>query len=439
MIIKNGLVFTLKNGGSFEPLTIETENDKIVRIIPAGDTSCSAEAALSGEQCIDATDCYVIPGLVDIHFHGAAGCDFSDGTTKALETICKYEFQNGITDICPATMTISEKEIEQVLESTVAFIQKWQSCEAVSASTPVNTSSFPKTFGFTSTAGSTKAAPLSDIIGIHMEGPFISPDKIGAQNPDYILEPDSSLIGKWLTKSQGLLRLMTIAPEMPDALGCIKQFGDKIHFSIGHTTADYNTAAAAFKAGADHITHLYNAMPPLTHRAPGVIGAAADSANCMVELICDGIHIDPAVVRSTFKLFGDDRVILISDSIRATGMPDGTYSLGGQTVTVRNGKATLTGKTIDNGTTADGTVADGTTADGMIANDTIAGSVTNLYDCMINTVEMGVPLISAIKAATINPCKSIGTDKLLGSIEVGKKAHLLLIDKENLSIRNIIK
>lgn len=401
MIIKNGLVFTLKNRGSFEPLTIETEGDKIVRVIPADDTKDCTEAALSEKEFIDATDCYVIPGLVDIHFHGAMGADFSDGTTEALKTICKYELQNGITDICPATMTISQPEIEQVISSAVTFTQE-QQAHAATAAKDLDCFSDPVPSSY------------SDVIGIHLEGPFLSPEKAGAQNPDFILPPDSLLIEKWLDMSQGLLRLMTVAPELPGALDCIKQFENKINFSMGHTTADYDTALAAIQAGANHITHLYNAMPGLNHRSPGVIGAAADSETCMVELICDGIHVAPAVVRSTFKLFGDDRVLLISDSIRATGMPDGTYSLGGQAVTVRNGKATLKG-------------------------ETIAGSVTNLYACMVNAVKMGVPLPSAIKASTINPCKSIGAEKTLGSIEAGKKAHLLLIDKETLSIKRIIK
>lgn len=421
MLIKNGLVFTLKDGGSFEPLTIETEGDKIVRVIPAYDTMNYTEATLSEKEFIDATDCYVIPGLVDIHFHGAMGADFSDGTTEALETICKYELQNGITDICPATMTLNEQKIEQAISSAVAFTQEQQ---ARADATVKNPDCF---------SGPVPSS-YSDIIGIHLEGPFLSPEKAGAQNPDFILPPDSLLIEKWIDMSQGLLRLITIAPELPNATECIYNSKNEVHFSIGHTTADYDTALTAIQAGANHITHLYNAMPPLTHRAPGVIGAAADSKSCMVELICDGIHVAPSVVRSTFKLFGDDRVILISDSIRAAGMPDGTYSLGGQAVTVRNGKATLKNKTPNNGATAPDSTYNGSTP-----TETIAGSVTNLYACMVNAVKMGVPLPSAIKAATINPCKSIGAEKTLGSIEAGKKAHLLLIDKETLSMKRIIK
>ena len=170
----------------------------------------------------------------------------------------------------------------------------------------------------------------------------------------------------------------------------------------------------AFAAGADHVTHLYNAMPPFTHRAPGVIGAAFDTEKAFVELICDGVHIDPAVVRATFKLFGADRVILISDSMEATGKPDGTYSLGGQEVHVNGNRATL-------------------------ADGTIAGSATPLYRCMLTAVSMGIPLEDAIPAATINPCRSIGIDKDYGSLKAGKKAHFLVLSKADLSIKAVIK
>lgn len=418
MIIKNGQVFTLKDSGSFEHLTIKTKADEIIGLFSttesdyaskfncsANDTDIRTQPSCE-DEIIDATDCYVIPGLVDIHFHGAKGYDFSDGTTEAIENICRYELQNGITDICPATMTISEPKTEQVLNAAASFSQ-WQRSRA-------NTSTSSLSSDFANAIGSTSAFPLSDLIGIHMEGPFISPDKKGAQNPDFILAPNPSLIEKWLTLSGGLIKLMTIAPELPGALECIKQFKDKITFSIGHTTADYATASEAIKAGAAHVTHLYNAMPGLSHRSPGVIGAAADDENCMVELICDGVHVDPAVVRSTFKLFGDDRIILISDSIRAAGMPDGSYTLGGQNVTVQNGTARL-------------------------EDGTIAGGINSLYGCMVNAVKMGIPLTAAIKAATINPCRSIGMADTLGSIEIGKKAHFVLLDKNDLSIKHIIK
>lgn len=399
MIIKNGLVFTLKEGGSFEPLTINTRDDEILTLTDGTQISSIPTDSAGPDTIIDATGCYVIPGLVDVHFHGAGGFDFCDGTTEALKAICEYEFKNGITDICPATMTIAEGELEKVLESAASFATAQGTAHSLSAK---------KQPPF---------LPLADLIGIHMEGPFLSPDKKGAQNPDHITPADPSLIQKWLDKSENMIKLMTIAPESPGAMECIEKFRDKIQFSIGHTNADYVTAKTAMDKGAHHVTHLFNAMPPLSHRAPGVIGAAADHGTCMVELICDGIHVDPSVIRSAFKLFGEDRIILISDSLRATGMPEGTYTLGGQTFTLK-GKLALLEKD-DAGT--------------------IAGSVCNLYDCMIKAVEFGIPLTLAIKAATINPCRSIGMADTLGSIAPGKKAHFLLLDKHDLSIKRIIK
>ncbi len=413
MIIKNGLVFTLKDGGSFERLTIETTEDKIIAltdnvVINQAETNkakaTSAQPdSLQPDTIIDATGCYVIPGLVDVHFHGANGYDFCDGTSEALKAICEYELKNGITDICPATMTIGETELERVLETTSAFVAKQQADN--------------------STNNRTTPTLLADLIGIHMEGPFISPDKKGAQNPDHIKKPDLALIQKWLDKSGNLIKLMTLAPELPGALDCIEKFREKIHFSIGHTNADFSIAKTAMDKGAHHVTHLFNAMPPLSHRAPGVIGAAADHENCMVELICDGVHVDPAVIRSAFKIFGENRLILISDSLRATGMPDGAYSLGGQTFTLKDKLALL----------ANGDATRNTTT------STIAGSVCTLYDCLLKAVEFGIPLTSAIKAATINPCRSIGMENTLGSITPGKKAHLLLLDEKDLSIKHIIK
>lgn len=383
MIIKNGLVFTLKDGGSFQLLNIYTKEDVIYRLVP----SKEAPEDTPGEEVIDASGCYVIPGLTDIHFHGCAGYDFCDGTLESLEAICTYELQHGITDICPCTMTLPDKELQKICETAAAFSQKQY------------TSPQPG---------------QADLIGIHMEGPFLSTAKKGAQNLSFLRQPEIALIRQWQKAAAGLVRLMTIAPELPGALDCIRELKGELRFSIGHTEADYTTSRTAMEAGALHVSHLYNAMPPLHHRAPSVIGAAADVPDCMVELICDGVHIDPAVVRTTFKLFGEDNVILISDSMMAAGQPEGTYALGGQPVHVCGNHATL-------------------------EDGTLAGSSTNLFSCMVNAVRMGIPLSVAIKAATINPCRSIGTDHCLGSIAEGKKAHMLLLCPEDLSLLHVIK
>ena len=208
------------------------------------------------------------------------------------------------------------------------------------------------------------------------------------------------------------MRLVTLAPNMEGAEEFIKEMHEEVCISLGHTAADYDCASGAMKLGAHHVTHLYNAMQPFGHRAPGLIGAAMDDPECMVELICDGYHIHPSAIRAAFRLFGPERVILISDSMRATGMENGTYELGGQEVTVKDRKAVL-------------------------KDGTLAGSATNLYGCMCKAIEFGIPLEQAIMAATANPARSIGIFDRVGSIRIGKQADLLLVS-ENLELKRVI-
>lgn len=375
MIIKNGLVFT--ENGTFEALTVYTKDDLIIKLAPASEAITDTT-----DTIVDAKDTYVIPGLTDVHFHGCDDYDLCDGSLDAMKAICTYELKSGITSICPATMTLASETIDSI-------------CEVI---------------------GNYSKNPIqgSDLVGVHMEGPYVSPAKKGAQNGDFIANPDIEKIKDWNQKTNNLVKLVSIAPELDNAIECIHKLKNDFNFSIAHTTADYEIATKAMDAGALHVTHLYNAMLPFAHRTPGVIGAAADRDDCMVELICDGVHIDPAVVRITFKLFGSNRVILISDSMMATGMPDGTYALGGQPVHVKGNVATL-----DNGA--------------------LAGSVTNLFDCMRTAINMGIPVADAIKAATINPCRSIKIDQLYGSIKEKKKAHFLLLNKEDYSLKTVIK
>ena len=365
MIIKNGLVFT--EDGRFEHKDLYIDGDKIVS---------SAEGTT-----IDATDCYVIPGLTDIHFHACVGYDFCDGTHEAIEKMAEYELQNGITTICPASMTFSEEQLTEIFAAAASYENK-------------------------------KGATL---VGINMEGPFISMEKKGAQNGEYIHKPDADMFFRLQKAAGGLIKLCDIAPEVEGAMECIEKIAENVRVSVAHTAADFDTADEAFKKGACHVTHLYNAMPPYSHRAPGVIGAACDNEHVMVELICDGVHSHPATVRTTFKMFGDDRVVLISDSMMACGLEDGQYTLGGQAVTVKGNLATLT----------------------ELGN--IAGSVTNLMKCMCKAVkEMGIPLESAVKCATANPAKAIGIYDKYGSLTEGKQADIVLLDKE-LNIKHIIK
>ena len=321
---------------------------------------------------------YLLPGLVDIHFHGCDGYDFCDGTEEAVRAIAAYEMRHGITTICPATMTLSEETLTGICACALAA-----QTETVS-----------------------EGIELSEILrGIYLEGPFISLEKKGAQNPAYIHKPDMEMLKRLQQAAGGLIRIVAIAPETEGAMDCIREGRDAFRFSIAHTCADYETAKQAIEAGATHVTHLYNAMPPFTHRQPGVIGAAAEDSGTGVELICDGIHIHPAVVKSTFRLFGADRVILISDSMMAAGMEDGEYALGGQPVIVRGNRAVL-------------------------KDGTIAGSATNLYDCMRTAIQMGVPKEEAVRAATVNPARAIGLERECGVLSTGRKADILVTDRE---------
>jgi len=386
MIIKNGLVFD--KVGSFVSGDVCIKDDRIESVSfnelssnnDGANTNTAKPPISEGEQIIDATDMYVIPGLVDVHFHGCAGHDFCEGTKEALQIIADYELSCGVTSICPASMTFDEERLAKIFEAAAEFENKQG----------------------------------SRLVGINMEGPFISPNKIGAQNPKYIHLADVDMFNRLFDKSKGLVKLVDIAPEEEGAIDFIKAVSDKVHVSIAHTCADYETSIKAFDAGADHVTHLYNAMPPYLHRAPGVIGATADTEKVFAELIVDGIHSEGAVVRTTFKMMGDDRLVFISDSMEATGMPDGEYELGGQKVFVKGNLATL-------------------------ESGTIAGSATNLLNCLRTAVkEMNIPLEKAVKCATVNPAKSIGLFDLIGSIDPNKKADFVILNK-NLDIMYVIK
>ena len=338
------------------------------------------------DEALDGKGMYAIPGLIDLHFHGCKGDDFCDGSRDAIARIAEYEASVGVTAIAPATMTLPVDELEQILRVAAEY----------------------------------KKGPHSkkeaDFVGINMEGPFISPAKKGAQDERNIIPCDVKVCERFLEASEGLVKFMGIAPEESEnAVSFIEAVKDKVNVSLAHTNADYDTAMAAFNAGADHAVHLYNAMPAFTHRAPGVIGAVYDSKHVMAEIICDGVHIHPAAVRATFEMMGEDRMILISDSMRAAGMPDGSYTLGGLDVNVVGNRATLA-------------------SDGAIA-----GSVTNLMDCMKTAVKtMNIPLETAVACVTINPAKSLGIDAEYGSIRAGKKAHIVLMDQE-LNVQQVIK
>lgn len=362
MVIRNGTVFT--SDMELVQADVALQGDKIEQIAPPG--------TLQGDG-IDAAGCYVLPGFVDIHTHGCVNSDFCDADASGLEKMMDYYGKQGITSVVPATMSFNEPILTDVLETALPYFDK-EGHGAV-------------------------------LRGVNMEGPFLNMDKKGAQNSEYIVDPQVQMFDNLYNKCGGRIRLVDIAPELPGSLDFIRAVSGKCTVSLAHTNANYDEAFAAFEAGASHVTHLFNAMPPFTHRAPGVVGAASDKAS-HVEIISDGYHLHPSVVRAVFMWFGAQRVCLVSDSMRATGMPDGDdYNLGGQRVFMKAGKATL-------------------------ADGTIAGSATNLADCCRRAIGFGVPMQQALRAATSNPAKAAGLDTIVGSIAPGKRADILVWDKD---------
>ena len=381
MIIENVKVYT--EDQRFKDGTILIRDGVFERIM-IGSNEEKALDVQDETEIIDGKGYYAIPGLIDLHFHGCMGDDFCDGTKEAIARIAEYEASIGVTAIAPATMTLPVEELEKILKVAAEYKKE--------------------------------AADGADLIGINMEGPFISPAKKGAQDERNIISCGTAVCQRFIDASEGLVKFVGIAPEESEkSIEFIEQMKGKVNISLAHTNADYDTAKAAFDAGANHAVHLYNAMPAFTHRAPGVVGAVSDSEHVMAEIICDGVHIHPSVVRATFKMMGADRMILISDSMRATGMPDGQYTLGGLDVNVVGNRATL--------------VSDGA----------LAGSATNLMDCMRTAVKkMGLPLETAVACATANPAKSLGEFDKYGSITEGKKANVVLLAQE-LNLKMVIK
>ena len=357
MIIGNANVFV---DGKFQKGSVAVENGVITAIGPAS-WSCD----------VDAEGRYLVPGFVDVHTHGAMNEDFSDGKPEGLPTLSRYFAAHGVTSFLATTMTLKEEVLTPAMHTIRDFVRP---------------------------ADGAKCA------GIHLEGPFLSYAKRGAQAAENLHKPDADLFRRLNEASGNQVRLVTVAPEEEGGLDFIRAVSPVCTVSIGHTTADYDTAMAAYAAGASHATHLFNGMPPLHHREPGVIGAAFDSG-ATVELICDGLHIHPSAIRTAHRLFGE-KLVIISDSLRCAGMPDGPYELGGQPIEMKNGKATLQG------------------------TDTLAGSSSNLLAELQNVVAFGLPLEDALTAVTSAPAKAVRLDGEIGSIAVDKRADLLLLNPD---------
>ena len=314
----------------------------------------------------------LLPGLVDIHMHGAAGKDFSSGDEDALPAIADLLAQNGTTSFSPALMTLPEDALLRACHNARRFHDS------------------PRESG-------------ARLAGVTMEGVFFSKAKKGAQNEKYLQNPDIGMFRRLQAASGGLIGLVCIAPELPGAEEFIREISIEATVSAAHTDCDYEAASRGFEAGITHITHLYNAMRPMHHREPGPIPAAAERENITAELICDGIHVHPAMVRAAYKLFGPARLCLVSDSMAAAGMADGTYMLGSESVIVSGGCARL-------------------------PNGTLAGSAATLWGCMKKAVEFGIPIADAVQMATSNPARVIGAES--GRIGPGRRADMVLASGE---------
>ena len=361
MLLKNATV--LNKDFEFITADVKIENGIITQIAPE----------IAGEG-IDLSGKYILPGAVDIHTHGAVGHDHCSGDKEGLERVCEWEAKNGVTSFLPTTMTVGEDTIINAVKAVKDYMKEEH----------------------------TGATPL----GVHLEGPFFSMAKKGAQPAEYIKNPDFDMFKRIFDVSEGVVKIIDVAPELEGAVEFISKAKEYCTVSLGHTSGSYEDAMKAYAAGATNTVHLYNGMTGATHREPGIAGAAWDCESATAELICDGIHIHPAIIRTTFKILGK-RVVMISDSLSCAGLPDGTVfkDAGGHEITVSGGKATL-------------------------ADGTIAGSSTNLFECVRRNVKAGIPLERAMYAASYAPAKAIGEDKNVGSIDIGKRADLVITDTD---------
>ena len=365
MLIKNAKIYD--ENFVLRPYDMQVQDGKISGMGPRGSLEAAPE-----EEVLDLKGRIILPGLIDNHMHGAMGKDTMDADVDSLEKISRYQASKGITSFLPTTMTMGFDHLNAVFKL------------------------HPKVTG-------------ANILGYHMEGPFINVTRKGAQNEMYVRPATVEEMDRF-GKECGV-KIITIAPETEGAVDFIREMSRRgIIISLGHSDANYDEAAAAIKAGAKTITHCFNAMPPMLHRSPGIIGAAAE-AGIYAELIADGLHIHPATVYATYKMFGPERMILISDSLRAAGLGDGEYEFGGKPMYVVNNVARM--------------------GDGAIA-----GSISNVWRNMKNIMEWGIPVRDAIRMASRTPAELLGIQDRKGSLGVGKDADFV-VSNENFDVLDV--
>lgn len=361
--IRGGTVLTAD--GTFRELDIRTENGRIVQLAERGEAKDA--------DSFDAAGRYVIPGLFDIHTHGCAGYDVSDGDPSALGAMAEYYAKNGITSFLATTMSLPALGMSRTLTAVRDYTQRGEK------------------------------RPGATLRGINLEGPFFNCKKRGAHVEEYLANPNYAALEQYDKLSGGLIKIVCVAPELPGGMEFIRRASERYVVSAAHTDAGYDTMMEAIDAGVSQVTHLFNAMSPFHHREPGVPGAVFDS-KIRAEVVCDGIHLHPAVLRTVFRMLGE-RAVIISDSMRACGLPDGTYDLGGQTVAVRSGKATL-------------------------SDGTIAGSATNIMEAVRRLVSFGIPLETALCAATKSPAEAVGLGESIGALRPGLEADIVVLSRD---------
>ena len=359
MVIKNALVY----GSDFK---FEKRD-----ICFDGGVFCDAAAG----ETIDAEGMYVIPGLIDLHFHGCDGCMLIDGTHESIFKIAKYEARNGITAICPSTEPVEHETLINALRA----------------------------------AGTYSADSGAVLCGINLEGPFLTAEKRGGNDERFLCNPSIELFEEYQKAANGKIKIVDIAPDLDGSLDFIKEKSGEAVMSLAHTPANYETAVKGFEAGAALVTHLFNGMGAFHHRDTHLIGAAMD-CGAYVELIGDGMHVCDSMLRAAYRIFGAEKIVLISDTLFCAGLPDGHYK-GYCELYVTNGLARL-------------------------PDGTINGASSNLYMDMCHLMECGIPKEDTIRMATYNPAKVLGVLGEMGTLETGKMANFVIADK-NFKIREV--